>query len=84
MVEAMPDEQFESQRLSMLDQLLNPPSTQTELSNAIWSAIGLRRPFSDRIEQATTLRAITKHQFVIYLRQRIQDPVVLKAYRLDQ
>ena len=40
--------------------------------------------FSDRIEQATTLRAITKHQFVIYLRQRIQDPVVLKAYRLDQ
>ena len=84
MVEAMPDEQFESQRLSMLEQLLNPPSTQTELSNAIWSAIGLRRPFSDRIEQATTLRAITKHQFVIYLRQRIQDPVVLKAYRLDQ
>jgi secreted Zn-dependent insulinase-like peptidase len=83
MVEAMPDEQFESQRLSLLDQLLNPPSTQAELSNAIWSAIGLRRPFSDRMEQATTLQALTKDQFVAYLKQRIQNPVVLKAYRSD-
>ncbi|MEL0322408.1 MAG: insulinase family protein, partial [Gammaproteobacteria bacterium] len=35
-VELMLDEQFESQRLSLLDQLLNPPSTQGELSNEIW------------------------------------------------
>jgi insulysin len=80
-VERMPDEQFESQRLSLLDKLLNPPSTQGELSNAIWSAIGLRRPFSDRMEQATTLEKLTKDQFVSYLKQRIQNPVVLKAYR---
>jgi len=80
MVEAMPDDQFESQRLSLLDQLLNPPSTQGELSNAIWSAIGLRRPFSDRMEQVATLESLTKDQFVAYLKQRIQNPVVLKAY----
>ena len=80
-VELMPDEQFESQRLSLLDKLLNPPSTQGELSNAIWSAIGLRRPFNDRMEQAATLETLTKDQFVSYLKQRIQNPVVLKAYR---
>ena len=80
MVEAMPGDQFESQRLSLLDQLLNPPSTQGELSNAIWSAIGLRRPFSDRMEQVATLESLTKDQFVAYLKQRIQNPVVLKAY----
>jgi secreted Zn-dependent insulinase-like peptidase len=81
MVKSMPNEQFESQRLSLLDQLLNPPSTQSELSNAIWSAIGLRRPFSDRMMQAQTLEAITQEQFVEYLQQRIQNPVVLKAFR---
>ena len=81
MVELMSDEQFESQRLSLLDQLLNPPSTQGELSNTIWSAIGLRRPFSDRMEQAAALETLTKDQFVSYLKQRIQNPVVLKAYR---
>jgi len=81
MVKSMPNEQFESQRLSLLDQLLNPPSTQSELSNAIWSAIGLRRPFSDRMMQAQTLEAITQEQFVEYLKQRIQNPVVLKAFR---
>jgi insulysin len=83
MVEDMPNEQFESQRLSLLDQLLNPPSTQSELSNAIWSAIGLRRPFSDRMEQVTILQALTKEQFVNYLEQRIQNPVFLKAFRTD-
>ena len=83
MVEDMPNEQFESQRLSLLDQLLNPPSTQSELSNAIWSAIGLRRPFSDRMEQVIILRALTKEQFVSYLEKRIQNPVVLKAFRTD-
>jgi len=83
MVEDMPNEQFESQRLSLLDQLLNPPSTQSELSNAIWSAIGLRRPFSDRMEQVTILQALTKKQFVSYLEQRIQNPVVLKAFRTE-
>ena len=83
MVESMPKEQFESQRLSLLDQLLNPPSTQSELSNAIWSTIGLRRPFSDRMEQAIILKALTKEQFVHYLEKRIQNPVVLKAFRTD-
>ena len=83
MVEGMPKEQFESQRLSLLDQLLNPPSTQGELSNAIWSTIGLRRPFSDRMEQAIILQALTKEQFVRYLEKRIQNPVVLKAFRTD-
>ena len=42
MVESMTLEQFESQRLSLLDRVMNPPSTQTELSNAIWSAIGVK------------------------------------------
>ncbi len=81
MVESMTPEQFESQRLSLLDRVMNPPSTQTELSNAIWSAIGLRRPFNDRMMQAQTLEELTKDQFVAYLRRRIQDPIVLKAYR---
>ena len=81
MVESMTLEQFESQRLSLLDRVMNPPSTQTELSNAIWSAIGLRRPFNDRMMQAQTLGALTKDQFIAYLRQRIRDPIVLKAYR---
>ena len=81
MVESMTLEQFESQRLSLLDRVMNPPSTQTELSNAIWSAIGLRRPFNDRMMQAQTLEELTKDQFVAYLRRRIQDPIVLKAYR---
>ena len=82
-VESMPLGQFESQRLSLLDRVINPPSTQTELSNAIWSAIGLRRPFNDRMMQAQTLEALTKDQFIAYLRQRIQDPIILKAYRED-
>ena len=81
MVESMPLGQFESQRLSLLDRVMNPPATQAELSNAIWSAIGLRRPFNDRMMQAQTLEALTKDQFVAYLRQRIQDPIILKAYR---
>ena len=80
MVESMPSEQFESQRLGLLDRVMNPPSTQAELSNAIWSAIGLRRPFNDRMMRAQTLETLTKDQFVAYLRQRIQDPIVLKAY----
>jgi hypothetical protein len=31
--------------------------------------------------QAQTLEAITQEQFVEYLQQRIQNPVVLKAFR---
>ena len=82
-VASMPNDQFENQRLSLLNQLLNPPSTQSELSNAIWSAISLRRPFSDRMMQAQTLQVITREQFVEYLKQRIQNPVVLKAFRAE-
>jgi secreted Zn-dependent insulinase-like peptidase len=82
-VESMPLEQFESQRLSLLNRVMNPPSTQAELSKAIWGAIGLRRPFNDRMMQAQTLEALTKNQFIAYLRQRIQDPIILKAYRKD-
>ncbi|MBU25715.1 MAG: hypothetical protein CMD99_06765 [Gammaproteobacteria bacterium] len=80
-VESMTLEQFESQRLSLLDRVMNPPSTQAELSNAIWSAIGLRRPFNDRMMQAQALEALTKDQFIAYLRKRIQGPIILKAYR---
>ena len=81
MVSEMPRDQFESQRSSLLDQVLNPPSTQGELSNAIWRAIGLRRPFSDRMEQAMVLQTLTREEFVTYLNQRLRDPIVLKAYR---
>jgi secreted Zn-dependent insulinase-like peptidase len=82
-VESMPLEQFESQRLSLFNRVMNPPSTQAELSNAIWGAIGLRRPFNDRMMQAQTLEALTKNQFIAYLKKRIQDPIILKAYRKD-
>ena len=81
MVADMPNDQFNQQRLSLFNKLLNPPLTQGELSNAIWRAIGLRLPFNDRISQANVIKGITQDQFVKYLKNRIQNPLIFKAYR---
>jgi secreted Zn-dependent insulinase-like peptidase len=82
-VASMNPDQFEEARLSMLNELNNPPQTQAELSNSIWQAIGLRRPFTDRVQRTEVLKQITQAEFVDYLRKRLDNPVVLKAYRSD-
>ena len=82
-VAAMDPAQFEEARQSMLNDLDNPPQTQAELSNDIWQAIGLRRPFTDRVQRAETLKRITQAEFVDYLKARLKDPIVLKAYRSE-
>ncbi len=82
MVANMPNDQFNQQRLSLLNQLINPPLTQGELSRSIWQAISLELPFNDRIMQANVLQQITQDQFVEYLKQHIQKPLIFKAYRL--
>jgi Secreted/periplasmic Zn-dependent peptidases, insulinase-like len=82
-VGAMDPAQLEDARQSMLNDLDNPPQTQAELSNDIWQAIGLRRPFTDRVQRAETLKRITQAEFVDYLKARLKDPIVLKAYRSE-
>ena len=82
-VAAMDPAQFEEARQSMLNNLDNPPQTQAELSNNIWQAIGLRRPFTDRVQRAEVLKRVTQDEFVEYLRARLVDPIVLKAYRQE-
>lgn len=80
-VATMPDAQFDAAKQSLINELYNPPQTQAELSSAIWQAIGLRRPFNDRVVQAMTLEQLTQEQFVAYLKQRLQNPIVLQASR---
>lgn len=83
-VKNMPAEQFEQAKQSLLNNLLNPPKTQSELSSAIWQAIGLRRAFNDRSMKANILEKLNRPQFTEYLRERVQNPIVLKAFHKDQ
>jgi insulysin len=80
-VAIMPAAQFDAAKKSLINELYNPPQTQAELSSAIWQAIGLMRPFNDRVVQAMTLEQLTQEQFVAYLKQRLQNPIVLQASR---
>ena len=80
-VAIMPAAQFDAAKKSLINELYNPPQTQAELSSAIWQAIGLMRPFNDRVVQAMTLEQLTQEQFVDYLKQRLQNPIVLQASR---
>ncbi len=81
-VEAMPSEQFDAAKQSVINELRSPPQTQGELSSAIWQAIGLNRAFDDRLTQADALDRLTQAEFAGYLRARIANPIVLKATRL--
>ena len=81
-VRAMPAEQFTAAKRSLINELNNPPQTQGELSSNLWQTIGLQRPFNDRIVQAMALERLTQEDFVEYLKQRIQNPIVLKAARV--
>lgn len=82
-VAKMPASQFDAAKQSLLNELNSPPQTQSDLSSDIWQTIGLNRPFNDRTIQAQTLEQLTQAEFVDYLKQRIQNPIVLKAYRED-
>ena len=67
----------------MIDDLLNPPLTQAEMSSAIWNAIATRRPFNDRMVQAGVLDNLTRDEFINYLQNHLKDPVILKAYNAN-
>ena len=79
-VASLSDEQYKATKRVKVNQLLNPPLTQSEMSNAIWQAIELRRPYNDRVVQAAILNNLSKDDFVDYLRERLQNPIILKAY----
>lgn len=74
---------YNQSRHAMIDDLLNPPLTQAEMSSAIWNAIATRRPFNDRMVQAGVLDNLTRDEFINYLQNHLKDPVILKAYNAN-
>lgn len=78
-VAALPSEQFEMAKQALINELESPPQNQDELSGQIWQAIGLGRPFTDRLQQSEVLKRIDQSAFVEYLRSRIANPIVLRG-----
>lgn len=71
---------FERAKGVLREDLVSPWQTQSEVSNAVWGAIGLRRPFDDRDKRLAELNALTREDLLRFYETLLrQGPVTLVA-----